>query len=542
MFEVAANRRRIHTEERLATPPVFPVSLFSVSPLFASFRRLFLVAATLGAGVVRAYPPATLPPAYTVADLDRIQQQAADRAMERFPKAVIAIVDRDGRVLLLRRADGTGSIPANERAIAVAKAGTAVFLSSNEHAFTPRTAGFIIQENFPPGIRNRPPGPLVGVGFSILAYSDINYFRDVSGARIPLTRLRASPGGVPLYKNGRLFAGVGVHGDGTEAEFTTDDGYDLTLGPDEDEAIALAGQIGYAPNPRLHGTGIFIDGIRLPYVKTPVRAARVAGAAPVIPAAVPPPPFVWPTDTLGGVTGEIRAPIVADPMAGLIDCQPRLSAAEVRGILAVGAARARQTRAGIRLPVGRPAQVFISVVNNPAAPGVAPSVLGTFRTPDATLFSWDVSVQKARTVVYYSSATRAYSGRAIGFLSQVHYPPGIARRPPGPLDGEQFDVSLPLLVSAASTTNGDPALPNGVTIFPGAFPLFRNGVMIGAVGVSGDGIDQDDLIAASAGAAFVPPAAVRSDAFVEGGVRLPYAKFPRDAQLRSEVRPLTSGP
>ncbi len=504
--------------------------------------RVILLGATLGLGTARAYSPATLPPVYTAADLDRIQQQAADRAMERFPRAVIAIVDRDGRELVLRRANGTGSILANERAIAVAKAGTAVFLSSNEHSFTPRTASFIIQDNFPPGIRNKPPGPLVGVGLSNLAYSDINYFRAVSGARIPLTRLRASPGGVPLYKNGRLFAGVGVHADGTEAEFTDEEGYLQTLGPDEDEAIALAGQIGYAPNPRLHGTGIFIDGIRLPYVKTRVRAARVAGAAPVLPAAAPPPPLVWPAATLGGLTGELRAPIIADPEAGLIGGQPRLTAAEVRSILAAGAARTRQTRAGIRLPVGRPAQVFISVVNNPAAPGVAPRVLGTFRTPDATLFSWDVSVQKARTVIYYSSDQRALSARAVGFLSQFHFPPGINRRGPGPLEGEQFEVSLPLLVSPASATNGEAALPNGITIFPGAFPLFRNGVLIGAVGVSGDGIDQDDLIAASAGAAFLPPARVRSDAFVEGGVRLPYAKFPRDPQLRSEVRPLTRGP
>ncbi len=510
--------------------------------LLAPYRVFFLFAAVLVAEAALAYPPASIPPAYTVADLDRIQQQAADRAMERFPKAVIAIVDRDGREILLRRADGTGSILANERAIAVAKAGTAVFLSSNEQAFTPRTASFIIQDNFPPGIRNKPPGPLVGVGLSNLAYSDINYFRAVNGARIPLTRLRASPGGVPLYKDGRLFAGLGVHGDGTEAEFTDDEGYALTLGPDEDEGIALAGQIGYAPDSRLHGTGVLIDGIRLPYVKTPVRAARVAGAAPVRPAAVPPAPVVWPTDTLGGVTGEIRSPIVADPVAGLIDGQVRLSAAEVRAILAAGAARARQTRAGIRLPIGRPAQVFISVVNNPADPGVAPVVLGTFRTPDATLFSWDVSVQKARTVVYYSSDKRALSARAVGFLSQIHFPPGIERRGPGPLEPEQFDVSLPLLVSPVSPVNGDPALPNGITLFAGAFPLFRNGVMIGAVGVSGDGIDQDDLVAASAGAAFAPPAAVRSDAFIEGGVRLPYAKFPRDAQLRSEVRPLTPGP
>ncbi|MBC8012055.1 MAG: heme-binding protein, partial [Burkholderiales bacterium] len=227
---------------------------------------------------VLAITPAINSPAYTAADLDRIQQQAADLAMESFPRSVIAIVDRDGRELLLRRADGTGGITADERAIAVAKAGTAVFLSSNEQSFTPRTASFIIQQNFPPRIRNRPPGPLVGVGFSNLAYSDINYFREADGVtRIPGTRLRASPGGVPLYKNGRLFAGIGVTGDGTEAEFTTDPGYDRVLGSDPDEAAALAGQIGYAPHAKIHGSGVLLDGIRVPYVKTPVRRAKVAG-------------------------------------------------------------------------------------------------------------------------------------------------------------------------------------------------------------------------------------------------------------------------
>jgi uncharacterized protein GlcG (DUF336 family) len=523
---------------------VFNAALLSVPLPSAPLRRLwtFLVLLAVLAAPASALSPAINPPAYTAADLDRIQQQAADRAMERFPRAVIAIVDRDGRELVLRRANGAGSITANERAIAVAKAGTAVFLSSNEHAFTPRTASFIIQQNFPPGVRNRPPGPLVGVGLSNLAYSDINYFRTVAGARIPLTRLRASPGGVPLYKNGRLFAGVGVHADGTEAEFTDEDGYAQTLGPDEDEAIALSGQLGYAPDKRLHGTGVLIDGLRIPYVKTPARRARVAGAAPVIPAAPPPAPVVWPLETLGGVTGQVRAAIVADPVPGLIDGQARLSEPEVRAILAAAAARARQTRAGIRLPAGRPAQVFISVVNNPAAPGVAPSVLGTFRTPDATLFSWDVSVQKARTCVYYSTPERALSARAVGFLSQSNYPPGIHGRPPGPLDGEQFDVSLPLLVSAASPLNGDPALPNGITIFAGGFPLYRNGVIVGAIGVSGDGIDQDDIIAASGAALFPAAAGVRSDAHFEGGVRLPYAKFPRDSQLRREVRPLVTGP
>lgn len=489
-----------------------------------------------------AFDPAITPPPYTAADLDRIQQQASDRAMERFPKSVIAIVDREGRVLVLRRADGTGSITASQRAIAVSKAGTAVFLSSNEQAFTPRTASFIIQQHFPPGVTNRPPGPLVGVGLSNLAYSDVNYFRFPAGGRILLTRLRASPGGVPLYKNNRLFAGLGVTGDGTEAEFDDQPDYSEVTGADEDEAIALSGQIGYAPDPRIHGSGVLIDGVRLPYVKTPVRAATVAGAAPIIAVAVPPPPLVWPTDIIGGVSGEIRAPIISDPVPGTIDGQSRLTAAEVRSIISLAATRARQTRAGIRLPMGRPAQVFISVVNNPGQLDVAPAVLGTFRTPDATLFSWDVSVQKARTVVYYSTSALALSARAVGFLAQEHFPPGIDSRPPGPLEGEQFDISAPLLLSSASAINGEPALPNGITVFPGAFPLYRNGVIVGAIGVSGDDIDQDDIIAASGSVAYLPSANVRSDARFERGVRLPYAKFPRDPQLRNEVRPITAGP
>jgi len=32
-------------------------------------------------------------------------------------------------------------------------------------------------------------------------------------------------------------------------------------------------------------------------------------------------------------------------------------------------------------------------------------------------------------------------------------------------------------------------------VFPGSVPLYRDGVLIGAIGISGDGIDQDDMIA-----------------------------------------------
>lgn len=482
------------------------------------------------------------------ADLERIYVQAANRATDFSSNSfVIAIVDRDGRALLVRRGEGVGAVTATERAIAVSKAGTGVFLSSNQHAFSSRTAGFIIQQNFPPRILNRPPGPLVGVGFSNLALSDINFFREndgvlngtatpagvpTTGSRILNTRLYASPGGVPLYVGGELVAGIGVTGDGTESEDSS------ITGSDTDEVIALAGQIGYAPSSELWGSNVFIDGIRLPYVESTAQRASFSGRtlSPMPPA--PPAPISWPIDVIGGVRGEVRASIISDPVPGLINGQARLTAAEVRQALSLAAERTLLTRAGIRLPAGLPMQVFISVVNNPNQAGVPATVLGTFRTPDATLFSWDVSVQKARTAVFFSNATRAYSARTVGFMAQSMYPPGISGTSPGPFNGLQERYSLPLL-TGVGTPNAN--LPNGITIFPGSFPLYRNGVLIGAIGVSGDGIDQDDLVAASGTAGLQPVESIRADATTYLGVRLPYAKFPRDPGLSPPAPSIAAG-
>ena len=492
-------------------------------------RHRFWITVVLSAGFSAVLPAAQL----TQAELTTIYQQAANRAAQFTPNPfVIAVVDRDGQVLLAHRAaDGAAVTSADPAyAIAVSKAGTAVFLSSNGHAFSSRTAGYIIQQNFPPRVRNRPPGPLVGVGFSNLAFSDVNFFTELGGARIAGTRLYGSPGGVPLYKGGELVAGIGVTGDGTEQE-------DASIKKaDNDEAVALAGQVGFAPAAAIYGNRVSIDGIRVPYVATAIRRSAVAAPAPVPAPPAPPAPVVWPTDTLGGVTGEVRAAIIDDPLATgpdvsrqTINGQPRLTATEVTAIISMAAARAKITRAGIRLPAGRAAQVFITVVNNPDLAGEAPEVLGTFRTPDATIFSWDVSVQKARTAVFFSNNTRAYSSRTVGFLAQSMYPPGITHTSPGPFNGLQERFSLPLL-TGVGTPNAN--LPNGITIFPGGFPLYRNGVLIGAIGVSGDGIDQDDLISASGTDGFQAPSAIRADAFTYLGVRLPYAKFPRDPLLR----------
>jgi uncharacterized protein GlcG (DUF336 family) len=476
---------------------------------------------------------------------------------------VIAVADREGFVLGVWSVNGLAP-SSDDLANAIAKAVTAGFLSSDQHAFTTRTAGFIVQQNFPPGVKNRPPGPLVGVNFSNLPFTDVNRAKAPPFGPLPLSGtngavaptpaaggLAGTPGGVPLYKDGRLMGGVGVAGDG--------DG-PLSIfpnqPPDADEDVALAGQTGFAPAEEILGSRVLIDGIRIPYVKTPVpEIPQVVTLGSVPGAFVAPyvlntsPVVQYPAQTLGGLVGEVRHPIQNDPLLDdaapgndLIAGQPRLNAAEVTRILDAAAARARITRAGIRLPRGQPAQVFISVVSNPNQQGVAPTILGTFRTPEATIFSWDVSVQKARTALFFSDNTRAFSSRTVGFLAQAAFPPGIENTTPGPFLGlqEKFSIITPVPVQVTNPLNNaslltetavNPNLPNGITIFPGGFPLYRNGVLIGAIGISGDGIDQDDLIGASGAALFPAPRAIRADQFSYRGARLPYAKFPRNPTL-----------
>jgi uncharacterized protein GlcG (DUF336 family) len=504
------------------------------------------------------------PPTLTMADVNTIIGQAAQAAAVLSPNSVIAVTDREGFVLGVYGVSGPPA-SAQQIANAIAKAGTAAFLSSGGEAFTTRTAGFIIQPHFPPGIMNTSTGPLVGVGFSSLPFSDINHFRNPATTAtispslgIPGTSLSGNPGGVPLYKGAVLVGGVGVDAN------TTFDALNYIPGGDVDENIAVSGQTGFAPPAGILATQVLLNGIRLPYTDFSGGASGVAVLNPanfataypataspgtpfVPPGAALPYPQPSPFPDIPG--GEVRDPIISSPIATSVGGQSRLTAAEVSTILHQAAVRASQTRGAIRNPIG-PAEVFIVVVDYyatdgagtplaPAAPLPPPSlapyafprpqVLGSFRTPDATIFSYDVAAQKARTALFFSNNTIALSSRAVGFLAEPTYPPGIDGTTAGPYN------LLQNALSASDPTNVNQAinhfLPNGITIFPGGFPLYRKGVLIGAIGVSGDGVDQDDIISAAGTVGFEAPASIRSDEYTYRGARLPYAKFPQNASL-----------
>ena len=473
----------------------------------------------------------------TAADVQIIINHAVTRAVQVSPRSVIAVTDREGYVLAVWVVRGGAATDA-EIGSCVSKAGTAAFLSSNQNAFSSRTAGFIIQQHFPPGVRNTATGPLVGVGFSSLPFSDVNRFKKIPPTPTPTpsssspgtlglpilgTSLDGNPGGVPLYKAGTLVGGVGVTGGNP-----TEDPLAFIPGPATDEDVALSGQHGYEPSSSITADNVFIGGISLAYTATSTNFSSTVvlhgNASAVYPIQNPPLPFPYSVTTFGGVTGQIRQLIISDPLPGTINGQPRLTAAEVTSIINYAADRVRTTRAAIRLPIGTQMEAFISVVNFPNAPNVPPRVLGTFRTGEATLFSWDVAVQKARTAVGFSKNgnTTAVSSRTVGFLAESNYPPGIDANPPGPYNGLQEMLSM---------APPNPNFPNGITIFPGGFPLYRNGQLIGAIGVSGDGVDQDDIVGASGTHDFLAPDAIRADQFFFKGTRLPYAKFPRDPGL-----------
>ncbi|HRC85060.1 MAG TPA: heme-binding protein, partial [Thermoanaerobaculia bacterium] len=205
-----------------------------------------------------------------------------------------------------------------------------------------------------------------------------------------------------------------------------------------------------------------------------------------------------------------------------------LSLAEVQGIVSAAEAAAGRIRGVIRLPLGSRARMAIAVAD---AQG---EILALFRMPDSTVFSLDVAVAKARNVAYLSRVGlpplppgTAITNRTLGFGAQPLFPSGIDGSSSGPFFGLfQQDLANPCRLG------GDPAGPyrNGLVFFAGSVPLYRGSTLVGGLGVSGDGIEQDDYVSFFGAQGFLPPEALRADRFKVGGVRLPFLKFPRNPE------------
>jgi uncharacterized protein GlcG (DUF336 family) len=267
----------------------------------------------------------------------------------------------------------------------------------------------------------------------------------------------------------------------------------------------------------------------------------------------------------GGGIGENRTPpidSVEPPPA-----EGGLTQAEVLGIIDNAVANARLSVAGIRLPRG------VNVVGHVAVTDVRGNVLAVYRMGDGTLFSHDIAVQKARTAAFFSTDGCAISARGIGFISQPFFPPGIGDGEQGPLcrlrdlmnrgkivrevlpnltiinpppsppsDGttdenpimggfqffNDFQGAVPAELASVrglvSATGGfsiladrpdlnfvSPGLQTGLMTFPGGLPLYKGNRLVGAIGFSGDGVDEDDAACFNGSFGFQPPRGTRCD-------------------------------
>ncbi len=246
-----------------------------------------------------------------------------------------------------------------------------------------------------------------------------------------------------------------------------------------------------------------------------------------------------------------------------------LTAADVEAIVERGIAEADQVRAQIRLPLNSTARMVFAVSDENG------NILGLYRMPDATYFSIGVAVAKARNVAYYDNPAQlqpidrvkgvpdgaALTARTFRYVSLPFFPEGIDINPPGPgsilTDGgvTQFGTNkgAPLPAADFQSIQGyssfnaqanfhDPFNTdnqNGVVLFPGSAPLYKDTTgsglrsqLVGGLGVSGDGVFQDDDVTAEASIAFAPPRTVpRADQVKVRGVRLPFFKFNRNPHV-----------
>lgn len=480
------------------------------------------------ASSVVSTPPPPPPVPLTATDVQTVVEDAAQSLNV---PMVIAVADRAGKILAVFQnagapttSPGNFGAPVDSKELAVALARTAALFSNNQAPLSSRTVRFISGVHFPPGIDNAGNGDLYGIentnrgcplNATFLPGKNVDPSRSIDGLSLGLGIITGkadindsdsaavNPGGVPLFKNGYAVGGVGV----------------VTARTDAAEFAAYTGahQSGLLPDPsQLPPPGVVIvGGIALPFVNqtTPPQGIGPGTAAG--------------TYSVGPVAGSLPPEgDLVGPSAGVSG----LTQADVTTIINQALATADLTRAVIRLPQSSRTKMTIAVTD------LDGTVLGLHRMSDATVFSIDVAVAKARNVIYFSNpagtpdlpgvpAGTAVSNRTIGFGAQPFFPPGINDSAPGPFFNlYTFDIAHPC-TNGSQTANPD---QNGIVFFPGSVPLYKNGVLVGGLGVSGDGVDQDDYVTNGGAKGFDAPDNIRADRVIIDSVRLPYLKFPRN--------------
>src|SRR6202030_2143082 len=453
----------------------------------------------------------------TATDVDTIVRAAA--AATSPTTAVIAVVDRAGNVLALYRkpdapltVTGNFGMQTSTNDVAIGLARTSAFFSNGQATLTSRTVRFISGVHFPPGVSNAPNADLYGIEntnrgcklSSELETRGIHPSTALGGGPGPgiitgkadvldSNPAAVNPGGLPIYKGAILVGGVGVAAVAPDvAEFTAFSG-------------ALATGFSPVPNPLPGAGGLFLGGVALPAINQTTRPASVSTGT-----------FsgsyvVSPQSGQAAPDGDLVGP---HPSANPSSANGGLSLAEVTQILDAAEKTANQTRTSLRLPSGSHARVVIAISD------LDGNIIALRRMPDATIFSIDVAVTKARNMVYFNDAQRSdadlsqvpvgttVTNRTISFGAQPFFPPGIDDSNAGPF----FPLFMNDVVNPCTQGLDGGLLSgnnSGIVFFPGSTGLYRNGNLIGGLGVSGDGVDQDDYVTNGGAAEFQAPANIR---------------------------------
>lgn len=378
------------------------------------------------------------------------------------------------------------------------------------------------------------------------------------------------PGGLPLYKRvqaalaspgsfaveRRLVGGIGVFArlPGTLDPDPAASEYAAWMATREIES-ASGEDYGFAGIP-LAGA-VYLNGVLLPYV----------GASAPPPGSGPGSFDSAQTVFDAGVDGS------PDPFGELVLAHSSASSSafadsEVEALIDACEDAALAVHSAMRLPASSSARVVLAVVDREGI------LLGLRRMEDAAIGAVDLAIAQARTARLYSDpavvdedgalqglhplfgllpAGTAVSTRTLWFLAQPFFPPGIDDAasdidtvPPfdagsGPLYALACENRKPYRYDQLGFAPAAPIDPgvqddsqNGLCFAPGGIPLYRDGALIGALGVAGDGPEVCDWIALhgvqaaalALGFELEPPPELRVEQYSYQGVPLPYLKLP----------------